>query len=184
MRFSACGCDRIRVYPRLSAVAVVLLAALLAACTDPSRDPKVADLGRPTDFAVEVFVLQERSGGGRATSPAKYVVDADRTYRAASGPGTTRRTYPKPVRRLTPREAEALWRVVNKNHLLSEPISPLGKLYLERGERETAMYVVSITARRRVHTFATTPRESTSTAAMVRHLEQWREDLRGEGGGD
>ncbi len=75
---------------------------LLGSC---AQVPEVRRDDRPGDFTLGVVVTGERADIGAA----RYIVDADQTFRASLGDGSTLRTDPRFTRTLQPAQLDALW---------------------------------------------------------------------------
>jgi hypothetical protein len=99
-------------------IAFVLL--LLTGCHATLPDP--ASLAqRPDDFVLSATVFTAtppEPGAPRARRPARYIVEADETLRAATGQGAGRDTFPPPTRTLTAGQMESLWVVLRESGLL------------------------------------------------------------------
>lgn len=91
-------------------IALLLLCLLLSACGATRH----TDSSTPGDFALGVTVLGERDGARlpRAQRPAQYLVEADGVLRVAIGAGVEHTTYPPRVRRLSARQTDRLWSLV------------------------------------------------------------------------
>lgn len=74
----------------------------------------------PDDFAMSLYVP--------SSEPAWYVLDADGTLRAATGLRSESSALPPPVRSLTPRQVQNLWRTarnVKSKVVATEPSAEL-----------------------------------------------------------
>lgn len=92
-------------------IALAFLPLLLGACGATRHPP----LGIPGDFALGVTVLgsTEASPLPRNQRPAQYLVEADGVFRVAVGAGVDPSTYPPRIRRLSTRQVERLWSLVD-----------------------------------------------------------------------
>jgi hypothetical protein len=131
---------------RDAALAVILVALLLPAC-GAMRHPEV---GAPADFALGVTVLGSADAPrqARALRPAQYLVEADGTFRVAIGAGVEPTTYPPRVRRLSRRQVERLWSLVDAAGY-NEPAHAAGITNVEafRPTPRDGWAIIDITAR-------------------------------------
>jgi len=93
--------------PRL---ALLLLCLLLPACGATRH----TDTSTPGDFALGITVLGARDAQRlpRAQRPVQYLLEADGVLRVAVGAGVDHTTYPPRVRRLSARQTDRLWSLV------------------------------------------------------------------------
>lgn len=98
--------------PRL---ALLMLCLLLPACGATRH----TDASTPGDFALGVTVLGSLEGAKlpRAQRPAQYLLEADGVLRVAVGAGVDHTTYPPRVRRLSARQTDRLWSLVQAANL-------------------------------------------------------------------
>lgn len=101
----------------------------IAGCSTSPRplaepEPVVLPDRAPDDFALSITVVGPASGAEpaedlpRAQRPARYLVEADGILRAAVGPGSTPRVFPRETRQLNKAQVQRLWRLVGETGLL------------------------------------------------------------------
>jgi len=90
---------------RRRAISLSVTALVLAACAG------TPPLGAtpPDDFALAVTLLGTSAEGPEALRPAWYIVEPDGTLRVALGERRPISPPPRPVRRLSHRDRQALW---------------------------------------------------------------------------
>ncbi len=157
----------------------VLLLAVLGAC---EAQPGVYDSQRPPgDFALDVLVIAPVSAQAPdAADPmhrtARYVLEANRRLHVGLGHGAVVGGFPPAWRVLDPTDVAALWRQVQRDHLLTEPTSPTAERQLAEAGAAADLrppqpiYRVRIMAAGREHSYWTTPHESPPSAAMLHRL--------------
>ena len=138
-------------------------------CNYQTIDRRLAVLAVPSDFALVLHI----DGPGPAREPTRhhsqYIVEPNRNLRVALGPGVSPDYFPSLTGRLLPRQFEAVYQLVEANHLMSEPTSPGAQLQPER-DAEAVCYKVWITCLGRTHHFETTPSESVATWQLAKYL--------------
>ncbi len=143
----------------------VLLAACLASafclvgCTAPKVD-RQAYVAVPPDFGLDIVTIgADREAGWAELTPeeqeslprpllsARFIVDADGTLRAATGPGCREETYPAIVRTLSRAQMLELWRTVRNHALIDAESTHRLSLPDEVGPVEnSAIYAIGIVA--------------------------------------
>ncbi len=100
----------------VSAIATLVTPALQGCASDAPRGNRIHTLRTtPTDFVLSVTVgkdgIPHTEGSPRtaANNGARFMVEPDRAFRAAFGPGCTPSTYPGLTRVLSPSQADRLW---------------------------------------------------------------------------
>jgi hypothetical protein len=132
----------------------------------------------PIDFALQFDVrapaavpgytaAPQSSSGALLRQPGQYVVECNRVLRVARGAGATGDFYPQLTRVLTYDEYQALFRLVDDNHLLSEPTSPAAQAAVASPTLSEVIYRVQITANGRTRRYSTTEQESSPTAQLL-----------------
>ena len=155
---------------------ILCVAALIVSpgCNRPTIDQRLTALAVPADFALVLHI----DGQGPTHEPTRhnsqYVVEPNRNLRVALGPGASPDYFPSLTGRLSPRQFEAIYQLIDANHLTAEPTSPGAELRLE-ADSEAVYYEVWITSEGRTHHFATTPSESATTLQLVKYLVRLRE---------
>lgn len=140
-------------------LAAAVLGLALAACSSSRPIPAAAEPippdDRPADFMLAATVHSPESMSKarlpRSLQPARYVVEADGVLRAAVGEDSQTTTFPGRTRQLTPREFDALWRLVRESGLLDAENAARveGPDELTRApDRTTAIVYVSFDGRR------------------------------------
>ena len=96
---------------RVSALLGLTLALLLLPACGATRHPET---GSPGDFALGVTVLGTKDAPTlpRSQRPAQYLLQSDGVLRVAIGAGVEPSTYPPRVRRLSQRQVERVWSLV------------------------------------------------------------------------
>jgi len=147
-----------------AALPTLLGLALVVAITSCSASSPIGAAVLPAAFALEVIVEGDPDASDPAERTARYLLEPDRSFHAAAGPGAPDRTPPR-LGRLTPAQFEALYDFLVARHLLSEPDAP-------RSVRDDAVaeYRVTLTLDRRTHRIRTTPAASPPVAELVRML--------------
>lgn len=161
-------------------VGLVTAVVALAGCGRPawhSDAPGVV----PADFALVFTVEGEGAvGGARRTggaegeeadplrAPSHYVLESDRTFRVALGPGAGEMTYPPPTATLSPSQVEDLYGLIRRHGLAAESSA-----------RATGpvTYRIAITADGRRRRYTTTPDASPGAQALLKHLVELRGGL-------
>lgn len=118
------------VKPIIFAVAVVLATALFGCAGSPARLGDAAALPEraPEDFGLTITVMGPvRAGGdlayasiGAKLRPGRYIIEPDRSLRAALGPAADDSAYPPRTRRLSATEMDELWSLVKSSGVLAE----------------------------------------------------------------
>ncbi|MFG0251823.1 MAG: hypothetical protein ACF8NJ_03000 [Phycisphaerales bacterium JB038] len=143
----------------------VLIAACLASavgplgCTAPRVD-RQAYVAVPPDFSLDVLAIgadrvadwgdlppAEQHSLPRPLLSARFIVDADGTLRAATGPGCREETYPAMVRTLSRPQMLELWRTVRNQALIdAESTHRLSKPDEAQPLAGSALYAIGIVA--------------------------------------
>jgi hypothetical protein len=151
---------------------------LLASCASPYSDSRILPSAVPIDFALQFDVRAPAPTPGSAAAPegasrtplhqpGQYVVECNRVLRVARGAGAIGDYYPQLTRVLTYDEYQSLFRLVDGNHLLSEPTSPAAQAALAQPTLTEVVYRVQITANGRTRRYSTTELESSPTAQLL-----------------
>jgi hypothetical protein len=164
------------------AVAAVVLAACSSSRPIPAAAEPIPPDDRPADFVLAATVHSPESMSKarlpRSLQPARYVVEADGVLRAAVGGAAQTTTFPGRTRQLTPREFDALWRLVRESGLLdSQNVARIeGPDDLTRApDRTTAIVYVSFGGRRmtlRTLLDRTSP-GAAETERVIDRLAEW-----------
>lgn len=117
------------VKPIILAVAVALATTLSGCAGSAARLSDVANLPEraPEDFGLSITVMGPvRAGGesayagiGAKLRPGRYVIEPDRSLRAALGPAADDSAYPPRTRRLSAQEMDEVWALVRSSGVLS-----------------------------------------------------------------
>lgn len=140
-------------------VVAILLLAALGGCSSPRAHP-LAFSGVPSDFCIAATVYApsvpepEIDSLPRPMRPARYLVEADNTLRAATGRGSNEATYPPITRMLPGVEIERLWVTVRDSGLLDE--GSYGRLrtpedFVPSGRRPSVLMYVAFGGERRYY---------------------------------
>jgi hypothetical protein len=152
---------------------LLLLLAPLHGCVEPNRDPALAKIAMPSDFALELTVHGDPAASDPLRQPSQYVLEPNRRLRAVTGLPAGARSFPRLVRVLSPADYEALYQIIDDAHLMVEPTSP-GAEALRAGKapESPALYELRIHAHGRTHRYATTPTESPPTVRLHARLAE------------
>ncbi|MCC6286099.1 MAG: hypothetical protein IT439_12505 [Phycisphaerales bacterium] len=106
----------------LSGIVAAMIGLGLGVCSGCAAAPPPADAsGRPADFAVSITVISTQddptliSALPRQMRPARYVIEADGSLRAAVGAGATPDIRPALTRRLDSAQMARLWRLIEES---------------------------------------------------------------------
>lgn len=166
----------------LAALLVTLLAvaAAMSACSPPAS-PDTALRGAltleepPPDFALAVTVnapagAHRNPEVPRWRRPARYIVEADRELRAATGPGVDQETFPRRTRRLTHDQTKSVWRLLRDSGFLDASHPAIVGMVPQRYDELDTRYVVSYTVRGVTRTLvidADTPTVDAEAASLL-----------------
>jgi hypothetical protein len=137
----------------------LLMTAVLCGCSSQRADP-LAFASAPADFAIAATVYapsvpeREIDSLPRPFRPARYLVEADNTLRAATGKGSNETTHPPITRTLPSVEVERLWATVRDSGLLDT--GSYGRLrtpeeFVPSGRRPSVLIYVAFGGERRYY---------------------------------
>ncbi len=168
----------------LAAGAAVMVFGLVGAgCSSGTPKAAVPD-AMPEDFGVAVVVYSPEldativGGMPRAMRPARYIVEPERTLRAAVGAGADVETFPPATRQLDEGQVEALWRVVKQGGFAREdhPREVPNEMAYQAGfGRPVALITVTHSRRRQTAAIPLDAGDADAQAALllVDQLAEW-----------
>ena len=151
----------------------VLLTGVLivsVGCLPSGRDPRLAHLPIPPDFALNFFVAGQPDSRDPMRRPSRYVIEPDRRLRVTVGRDAGDVGLPPAVRTLGPEEFDQVVLFVQALHLTAEPTSPAAERSRANPTENAVVYHVEIYGRDRLHRYATTPAESPPTVQLLAQL--------------